>query len=155
MSEENTPDRAGDAAEPGDRTIRAVLEAVKVIALVGASAKAIRPSHLVMKYLLAKGYRVIPINPGLAEQTLLGQLAFKDLSSVPEKIDMVDIFRAADAVPGVVEEALTLDPLPAVIWMQLGIRHEEAAAKARSAGMTVIMDRCPKIEYARLCGQFD
>ncbi|HEY9058158.1 MAG TPA: CoA-binding protein [Aurantimonas sp.] len=136
-----------------DATIRDVLDGVKTIALVGASAKAVRPSYFVLKYLLAKGYRVIPVNPGLAGQDLLGQRCYADLSSIPEPIDMVDIFRGADAVPGIVDEALSLNPLPKVIWMQLGIRHEEAAAKAEAAGLTVIMDRCPKIEYARLSGE--
>lgn len=136
-----------------DATIRDILDRVKTIALVGASAKSVRPSYFVLKYLLAKGYRVIPVNPGLAGQDLLGQRCYADLSSIPEPIDMVDIFRGADAVPGIVDEALALDPKPKVIWMQLGIRHEEAAAKAEGAGLTVVMDRCPKIEYARLSGE--
>ncbi|WP_206453469.1 CoA-binding protein [Aurantimonas marina] len=136
-----------------DATIRDVLDRVKTIALVGASAKSVRPSYFVLKYLLAKGYRVIPVNPGLAGQDLLGQRCYADLSSIPEPIDMVDIFRGADAVPGIVDEALALEPKPKVIWMQLGIRHEDAAAKAEAAGLTVVMDRCPKIEYARLSGE--
>ncbi|MCQ0987425.1 CoA-binding protein [Jiella sp. LLJ827] len=121
--------------------------------MVGASAKEIRPSYFVLKYMLAKGFRVIPINPGLAGKEILGQTVYADLKSVPEPIDMVDVFRGSDAVPGIVEEALSLDPLPRVIWMQLTVRHDEAAAKAEAAGMTVIMDRCPKIEYGRLSGE--
>ncbi len=136
-----------------DATIRDILDRVKTVALVGASAKSVRPSYFVLKYLLAKGYRVIPVNPGLAGQELLGQRCYADLPSIPEPIDMVDIFRGADAVPGIVDEALALDPKPKVIWMQLGIRHEEAAAKAEAAGLAVVMDRCPKIEYARLSGE--
>ncbi len=136
-----------------DAAIRDILDRVKTIALVGASAKSMRPSYFVLKYLLAKGYRVIPVNPGLAGQDLLGQRCYADLKSIPEPIDMVDIFRGADAVPGIVEEALALDPKPKVIWMQLGIRHEDAAAKAEAAGLTVVMDRCPKIEFARLSGE--
>ncbi|MEF2549595.1 CoA-binding protein [Aurantimonas sp. E1-2-R+4] len=136
-----------------DATIRDILDRVKTIALVGASAKSVRPSYFVLKYLLAKGYLVIPVNPGLAGQDLLGQRCYADLSSIPEPIDMVDIFRGADAVPGIIDEALALDPKPKVIWMQLGIRHEDAAAKAEAAGLTVVMDRCPKIEYARLSGE--
>lgn len=147
---------AAVAAAPlvyGDEAIRAVLSAVRTIAVVGASAKDSRPSFFVVKYLLAKGYRVVPVNPGQAGGTILGQLCHADLSAIPEPVDMVDIFRASEAVPAIVDEALALVPRPAVIWMQLGIRHEAAAAKARAAGLTVIMDRCPKIEYARLSGE--
>ena len=133
-----------------DAEIRDILDTVKVIALVGASAKEVRPSYFVLKYLLAKGYRVIPVNPGLAGQELLGQRCYRDLAGIPEPIDMVDVFRSSDAVPGLVEEALALEPRPKVIWMQLGVRHDEAAAKAEAAGLTVIMDRCPKIEFGRL-----
>jgi predicted CoA-binding protein len=136
-----------------DSTIRRVLTEIRTIAMVGASAKEIRPSYFVLKYLLAKGFRVIPVNPGLAGQTILGQTVYADLASIPEPVDMVDIFRSSDAVPGIVDQALALDPKPKVIWTQLGVRHDEAAAKAEAAGMTVIMDRCPKIEFARLSGE--
>lgn len=136
-----------------DGTIRRILTEVKTIAMVGASAKTIRPSFFVLKYLLAKGFRVIPVNPGLAGQEILGQTVYADLASIPEPVDMVDIFRASDAVPGIVDEALALDPKPKVIWTQLGVRHDEAAAKAEAAGLIVIMDRCPKIEFARLSGE--
>ncbi|MCD2471124.1 CoA-binding protein [Jiella sp. MQZ9-1] len=118
--------------------------------MVGASAKEIRPSYFVLKYLLAKGFSVIPVNPGLAGKEILGQTVYPDLTSIPGPIDMVDIFRSAEAVPGIVTEALALAPLPKVIWMQLTVRQDEAAAKAQAAGITVIMDRCPKIEYGRL-----
>ncbi len=136
-----------------DALVRGILDDVKTVAMVGASANTIRPSYFVLKYLLAKGYRVIPVNPGLAGTELLGQRCYADLASVPEPIDMVDIFRGAEAVPGIVDVALALDPKPKIIWMQLGVRHDEAAARAEVAGLTVIMNRCPKIEYGRLSGE--
>lgn len=136
-----------------DAIIRDVLDRSKTIAMVGASAKTIRPSYFVLKYLLAKGYRVIPVNPGLAGKKILGQPCYASLSQIPQPIDMVDIFRSSDAVPGIVEEALALVPQPSVIWMQLGVRHDEAARRAEEAGLTVIMNRCPKIEYGRLSGE--
>ena len=136
-----------------DATIRRVLTEIRTIAMVGASAKEIRPSYFVLKYLMAKGFRVIPVNPGLAGQAILGQTVYADLASIPEPIDMVDVFRAADAMPGIVEEVLALDPLPKVLWTQLGVRNDKAAARAEAAGLTVIMDRCPKIEFARLSGE--
>ena len=136
-----------------DALIRGILDNVGTIAMVGASANTVRPSYFVLKYLLAKGYRVIPVNPGLSGKELLGQRCYADLASIPEPIEMVDIFRGADAVPGIVDAALALNPKPGVIWMQLGVRHDEAAAKAMSAGLTVVMNRCPKIEYGRLSGE--
>ena len=134
--------------------VREVLRSVKTIALVGASANMVRPSYLVMKYLIEKGYTVIPVNPGLAGQMLLGQLVYETLADVPQAIDMVDIFRNSDAALGVTEEALTLSPLPKVIWMQLGVRHDEAALKAEAAGLRVVMNRCPKMEYGKLSGEW-
>jgi len=131
-----------------------ILQSVKTIALVGASAKEVRPSYFVMKYLLDKGYKVIPINPGLAGQELLGQMAYASLSDVPEPIDMVDIFRNSQAAGPITDEALTLSPLPKVIWMQLSVRNEDAAAKAEAAGLKVVMDRCPKMEYGKLSGEW-
>lgn len=136
-----------------DDHIRSVLRSVSTVAVVGASANTVRPSFFVMKYLLQKGYRVIPINPGQAGGTILDQPAYARLANVPEPIDMVDIFRKSDAVPEIVAEAIALTPQPKVIWMQLGVRNDQAAADAEAAGMTVIMNRCPKIEYARLCGE--
>ena len=130
--------------------IGGILNSVKTIAMVGASANDVRPSYFVMKYLLAKGFSVFPINPGQAGKEILGQMAYASLADVPEPIDMVDIFRAATAVPGIVDEVLRLDPLPKVIWMQLGVRHDEAAARAEAAGIKVVMNRCPKIEYGKL-----
>lgn len=127
-----------------------ILGSVRTIAVVGASANDVRPSFFVTKYLIDKGYTVFPINPGHAGKEILGRMTYAALADVPEPIDMVDIFRPSAAVPAIVDEALALDPLPAVIWMQLTIRHDEAAAKAEAAGIRVVMNRCPKIEYARL-----
>ena len=136
-----------------DDEIRAVLDDVKTIAMVGASAKDVRPSYFVLKYLLAKGYRVIPVNPGQAGKDILGQKVYGTLADIPEPIDMIDIFRSSEAAATVVDEALALQPRPKVIWMQLGVRNDEAAARAQAAGLRVIMNRCPKIEYGRLSGE--
>ncbi|WP_152011547.1 CoA-binding protein [Hoeflea sp. EC-HK425] len=133
--------------------ISGILKSVKTIAVVGASANDVRPSFFVMKYMLDKGYSVVPVNPGQAGKPILGQMTYARLSDVPEPIDMVDVFRASDAVPGIVDETLSLGPLPKVIWMQLTVRHDEAAARAEAAGLKVVMNRCPKIEYARLSGE--
>lgn len=130
-----------------------ILSSVKTVAIVGASANDVRPSFFVAKYLIDKGYKVFPINPGHAGKDILGQMTYPHLADVPQPIDMVDVFRASAAVPGIVEEVLALDPLPKVIWMQLTVRHDQAAAKAEAAGIKVVMDRCPKIEYARLAGE--
>ena len=133
--------------------IAGILNSVKTIAMVGASAKDVRPSYFVLKYLLAKGFSVFPINPGQAGKQILGRMTYARLADVPEPIDMVDIFRAASAVPGIVDEVLRLDPLPKVLWMQLGVRHDETAARAEAAGIKVVMNRCPKIEYGKLSGE--
>ena len=136
-----------------DDAIRAVLSSVKRIAMVGASANPARPSHFVLKYLTARGYAVTPINPGLAGGDILGLPVVGTLASAQSPIDMVDVFRNSEAAVGIVDEALSLNPKPSVIWMQLGVFNEQAARKARAAGLTVIMNRCPKIEYARLSGE--
>ncbi|MFD2058836.1 CoA-binding protein [Mesorhizobium calcicola] len=133
--------------------IAGILNSVKTIAMVGASANDVRPSYFVLKYLLAKGFSVFPINPGQAGKEILGRMTYARLAEIPEPIDMVDIFRAATAVPGIVDEVLRLDPLPKVLWMQLGVRHDEAAARAEAAGIKVVMNRCPKIEYGKLSGE--
>ena len=133
--------------------ISGILNSVKTIAIVGASANDVRPSFFVTKYLIDKGFTVFPINPGQAGKDLLGRSVYARLADVPEPIDMVDIFRASSAVPPIVDEALALRPLPKVIWMQLTVRHDEAAAKAEAAGIKVVMNRCPKIEYGRLSGE--
>jgi predicted CoA-binding protein len=127
-----------------------ILSGVRTIAVVGASPNSARPSYGVMRLLIAKGYEVWPVNPGQAGKEILGRMTSASLAEVPVAIDMVDVFRVSEAVPGVVDEALRLDPLPKVIWTQLAIRHDEAAAKAEAAGIKVVMDRCPAIEFGRL-----
>lgn len=136
-----------------DAFIHDILTSVRSIALVGASANAARPSNLVMRYLLAKGYHVIPVNPGIAGKELLGQKVIARLGDIGEPVDMVDIFRASDAAPGIVREALAMEPRPRVIWMQLGVTSNEGAELARAAGLKVVMNRCPKIEFGRLSGE--
>lgn len=134
-----------------DAYIRRILERVKTIAMVGASANDMRPSYFAMLYLQNKGYRIFPVNPRYAGKEILGETVHPDLASLPEVPDMVQIFRRAEEVPPIVEEAIRIGAK--VVWMQLGIRHEEAAARARAAGLEVVMDRCPKIEYGRLFGE--
>ena len=134
-----------------DAELRSILQRVKTIALVGASSNWNRPSYFVMKYLQSKGYRIIPINPGLAGQTLLGGKVYGSLRDIPEPIDMVEVFRASDAVMPIVEDAIAVGAK--VVWMQLGVRNDAAAARARAAGLQVVMNRCPKIEYGRLGGE--
>ena len=136
-----------------DSYIRGILNTVKTIAMVGASEKENRPSYFAFKYLLERGYHMIPVNPGHAGETMLGQKIYARLSDIPEPIDMVDIFRASQYARPIVEEALSLKPRPQVIWMQLGIRNDEAAALAEANGMKVVMNRCPKIEYGRLSSE--
>jgi predicted CoA-binding protein len=136
-----------------DSYIRGILNTVKTIAMVGASAKDNRPSYFAFKYLLERGYRMIPVNPGLAGKELLGQRIYARLSEIPEPVDMVDVFRASPYALPVVQEALALKPKPQVIWMQLGVRNDEAAALAEANGIKVVMNRCPKIEYGRLSSE--
>jgi predicted CoA-binding protein len=136
-----------------DSYIRGILNTVKTIAMVGASAKDNRPSYFAFKYLGERGYNMTPINPGLAGKELLGRRIYGRLSEVPEPIDMVDIFRASSYALPIVREALTLNPKPRVIWMQLTVRNDEAAALAEANGMKVVMNRCPKIEYGRLSSE--
>jgi hypothetical protein len=136
-----------------DSYIRGILNTVKTIAMVGASAKDNRPSYFAFKYLLERGYNMIPINPGLGGKELLGRRIYERLADVPEPIDMVDIFRAAKYAVPVVQEALALNPRPRVIWMQLSVRNDEAATLAEANGMKVVMNRCPKIEYGRLSSE--
>ena len=136
-----------------DSYIRGILNTVKTIAMVGVSANTSRPSYFAFKYLLERGYRMIPVNPGLAGQELLGQKAYATLGDIPEPVDMVDIFRASQYAVAIVEQALALSPRPQVIWMQLGIRNDEAAKLAEANGVKVVMNRCPKIEYGRLSSE--
>ena len=136
-----------------DSYIRGILNTVKTIAMVGASEKENRPSYFAFKSLLEHGYHMIPVNPGHAGETMLGQKIYAQLSDIREPIDMVDIFRASQYVLPIVQEVLSLKPRPQVIWMQLGIRNDEAAALAEANGMKVVMNRCPKIEYGRLSSE--
>jgi predicted CoA-binding protein len=132
--------------------IRNVLQNTKRIAMIGASPNPSRPSNGVLRFLLGKGYDVVPINPGHAGKEIHGQTVIASLADIEGPIDMVDVFRAADQLPAVVDEILALPSRPKVIWGQLTVRNDEAAKKAEDAGITVIMDRCPAIEYPRLIG---
>ena len=136
-----------------DSYIREILNGVKTIAMVGASPVDVRPSYFAFKYLVQRGYDMIPVNPGHVGKSLLGRPFVASLAEIGHAIDMVDIFRNSSHIMPVVEEALTLSPLPKVIWMQLGARDDAAAAKAEAAGMKVVMNRCPKIEYGRLSSE--
>ena len=143
----------GMTQDPSDNLLRDTLRKSRVFALVGVSPNPVRPSHFVGRYLGLKGYKVVPVNPGHAGERLWGQEVRASLSDIPEPVDVVDIFRRSDAVPGIVDEVLAMDPLPKVIWMQIGVTHAAAAARAEAAGLTVIQDRCTKIEYQRLFGE--
>ena len=127
--------------------IREILKSVHTIAVLGASPNDARPSHGVMGFLLGKGYRVIPVNPGHAGKEILGQTVYARLADIPEPIDMVDVFRAANRLPSVVDEVLALSPLPSVLWGQFTVRDDAAAARAEAAAIRVVMDRCPVTEY--------
>ncbi len=136
-----------------DQLLHRLLTETHTIAMVGASANPVRPSFFVLKYLLSRGFRVFPVNPALAGRTILDVPVFAELAAIPVAIDMVDIFRRAEEAEAIVVEVLALKPPPKLIWMQLGVRSDAAAARAEAAGITVIMDRCPKIEYGRLSGE--
>jgi predicted CoA-binding protein len=125
---------------------RAILSGVRTIAVVGASPNPARPSHGVARFLAARGYKVFPVNPGHGGGEIAGLPAFATLADIPEPIDMVDVFRASEHVAEVLDEALALDPRPKVFWTQLGVADAAAAARAEAEGLTVVMDRCPKIE---------
>jgi O-acetylhomoserine (thiol)-lyase len=134
-----------------DAKLRRILSTVRTIAMVGASSNWNRPSYFVMKYLQGKGYRVIPVNPSTAGSEQLGERVYASLRDIPDKVDMVDVFRASDAVGPIVDDAIAIDAK--IVWMQLGVRNDEAAARAEAAGIEVIMNRCPKIEFGRLGGE--
>lgn len=138
-----------------DSLIRDVLRRCRVIAMVGASPNWVRPSNFAMKYLQAKGFRIIPVNPSAAGATIHGERVYASLADVPERFDMVDIFRASAEVGPLVDEAIRLKDSKGIkaVWMQIGVRDDAAAGRAEAAGLTVIMNRCPKIEYGRLSGE--
>jgi uncharacterized protein len=136
-----------------DSSIREILRDVKTIALIGASANPARPSFIVLKYLLDRGYDVYPVNPTLVGQDILGRTVYATLHDIPTPLDMVEIFRKSAEAGAITDEALTLVPLPKVIWMQLSVRDDAAALRAEAAGCTVVMNRCPKIEYGRMSGE--
>ena len=134
-----------------DKYIKNILNEVKTVAMVGASAHWNRPSYFAMKYLQNKGFRVVPVNPGVAGQSILGETAVAQLNEIEEPIDMVDIFRNSKAAEEITNEAIIVGAT--VVWMQLGVRNDKAAKHAEGAGLRVVMNRCPKIEYARLSGE--
>lgn len=138
-----------------DQYIAGILNGVRTFAFVGASANASRPSYFAMKYLLAKGYQVHPVNPGQAGSAILGRMTYGSLAEVPAPVDVVDVFRNSQAALEITREAIRLKDALGVraVWMQLGVRNDEAAAEAEAAGLAVVMNRCPKIEYGRLSGE--
>lgn len=134
-----------------DDYIRGILRRTRTIALVGASPNWNRPSYFVMKYLQRKNYRVIPVNPSAVGQEILGEPVVASLADIKEPVDLVDIFRNSEAAGAITDEAITIGAK--AVWMQIGVRNDAAAARAKAAGLDVVMDRCPKIEYSRLCGE--
>jgi uncharacterized protein len=134
-----------------DAYIGDILNTVQTIAVVGASDNPSRPSYYVMKYMKRKGFRQIPVNPGKAGMEIIGETVYASLWDIPDTVDMVDCFRNSEAIPEIVNEAIVIGAK--VIWMQLGVRHDAAAAKAEAAGLKVVMNRCPKIEFGRLSGE--
>jgi len=136
-----------------DALLRDVLKRTKTVAVVGVSANPVRPSYFVARYLSLKGFTVIPVNPVYAGQTLFGRTTVAALQDIKEPVDMVDIFRRSEAVPEIVDDALAHLPGLATLWMQIGVSHADAAEQARAQGITVIQNRCPKIEYQRLFGE--
>ena len=140
-----------------DEYLADVLESVRTIAMVGASPNWVRPSHFAMKYLQRKQFRVIPINPNTQEISILGEQTYPNLISIPETFEMVDIFRNSDAAGSITDEAIEVGKLKGVkvVWMQLGVENHEAALRAEEAGLKVIMNRCPKIEFGRLYGELN
>ncbi len=137
-----------DHEQYDDEYIRAILRETKTIAMVGASSNWNRPSYFAMKYLQRKGFRVIPVNPRESGKAILGEAVYDTLADIPEKIDMVDVFRNSEAAGPVADEAIAISAK--VLWMQLGVRNDAAAARAEAAGLKVVMNRCPKIEFGRL-----
>ncbi|MGE3530140.1 MAG: CoA-binding protein, partial [Methyloceanibacter sp.] len=136
-----------------DAYIRSILTRNRTIAMVGASANTSRPSYFAMKYLMEKGFRVIPVNPGQEGKTILGETVYAALGDIPDKVDIVDIFRNSEAALAITSEAIAIGAK--VVWMQLGVRNDAAARLAEDAGLEVVMNRCPKIEYGRLSGELN
>ncbi len=134
-----------------DNYIHEILNTNRSFALVGASANTVRPSYFVLKYLLEKEFKVVPVNPGIAGKDILAQKVYGALKDIPEAIDIVDIFRNSETALEITKEAIEIGAK--VVWMQLGVRNDESAALAEAAGLQVVMNRCPKIEYARLSGE--
>jgi uncharacterized protein len=142
-----------DYRPPDDATLRTILDRTRCIAVVGVSPNPIRPSHYVARYLSLKGYRVIPVNPGHAGETLFGETVRGGLADCPADTDMVDIFRRSDQVPPIVAEAIEVLPNLRTVWLQVGIESAEAFRMAAEKGLDFVQNRCPKIEYQRLCGE--
>jgi hypothetical protein len=136
-----------------DAYIRGILARSRTVAMVGASPNTSRPSYFALKYLKEKGFRVIPVNPGQVGKTILGETVYGSLAAIPEKVDIVDIFRNSEAALAITREAIAIGA--SVVWMQLGVRNDEAARLAEDAGLHVVMNRCPKIEYGRLSGELN
>jgi predicted CoA-binding protein len=134
-----------------DEFLKDTLNRVRTIAVVGASANWNRPSFFVMKYLQAKGYRIVPVNPKEAGSTILGEKVYASLAEIPHPVDMVEIFRSSDEAGPIADEAIKRGAK--VVWMQIGVRNDAACERAEAAGLTVVMNRCPKIEYSRLYGE--
>ena len=144
---------AVDPIPYADAKIRGILSTVRTIAMVGASANWNRPSYFAMKYLLDRGYKVIPVNPAAAGQEIMGQKVYGSLAELPQKADMVDIFRNSEAAGPITDDAIKHGAK--VVWMQLGVRNDDAAKRAEDAGLKVVMNRCPKIEHSRLAGTIE
>jgi predicted CoA-binding protein len=151
MTVDMTADMTAAPLRYADADIRRILETVKRIAMVGASANDMRPSYFAMLYLQNKGYLIDPINPRYAGQTIQGRQVYASLEDLPEPPDMVQVFRRPEDVPPIAEAAIAIGAK--VLWLQLGVRHDQAAEHARAAGLDVVMDRCPKIEHGRLFGE--
>jgi uncharacterized protein len=139
--------------QPDDITLRRILTSARCIAVVGVSSNPLRPSYFVARYLALRGFRVIPVNPGIAGQTLFGETVRASLADCPPQVDMVDIFRRSDQVPPLVEEALAHLPNLRTIWLQIGVQSEAARDLAQARGLEFVQNRCPKIEYQRLFGE--
>lgn len=136
-----------------DAYLRRILRETRTIAMVGASANWNRPSYFAMKYLQSRGYRIYPVNPGAAGQTILGETVLGSLADLPEKVDMVDIFRNSEAAGPITDDAIKHGAK--VVWMQIGVINDAAAKRAEAAGLKVVMNRCPKIEHSRLSGSIE